>query len=158
MTNDDFAFVAGDWDSVQRRLATLLSGADDWYEFAATLSAQVLLDGNATFDVLKSEERDLEGITLRLYDPDEKVWRIWWASKTSGGHLDTPVVGAFVDGVGTFECDDVYRGTPVRVRYRWSQTDIDHPRWEQSFSTDGGGTWEVNWVATFTRRTPTTVP
>jgi len=154
MTNDDFAFIAGDWDSVQRRLATLLSGADDWYEFPATLSVQVLLDGNATFDVLKSEERDLEGITLRLYDPDEKVWRIWWASKTSGGQLDTPVVGAFVDGVGTFECDDVYRGTPVRVRYRWSQTDTDHPRWEQSFSTDGGDTWEVNWIARFTRRAP----
>lgn len=152
MTNTDFAFLAGEWDSVQRRLASLLQGADDWYEFPATLSCQLLFDGNATFDVLRGPERGLDGITLRLYDPDEKVWRIWWASDKTGGRLDVPVVGAFTDGVGTFECDDTYRGTPVRVRYRWSDTTTDHPRWEQSFSTDAGHTWEPNWLATFTRR------
>jgi hypothetical protein len=24
-------------------------------------------------------------------------------------------------------------------------------RWEQAFSTDGGATWETNWIAEFTR-------
>lgn len=152
MTNEDFAFIAGEWDSVQRRLVTPLSGADDWYEFPATLRCQLALDGNATFDVLSSPQQGLEGITLRLYDPDEKVWRIWWASAATGGKLDVPVVGGFTGDLGTFECDDTYRGTPVRVRYRWSDTRSDHPRWEQSFSTDGGTTWEVNWTAVFTRR------
>lgn len=152
MTNSDFAFLAGEWDSVQRRLRTILDNCDEWYEFPATLSCQLALDGNATFDVLRSEEPKLEGITLRLYDADEKAWRIWWASSTTGGKLDVPVVGTFVDGVGTFECDDTYRGQAVRVRYRWSETDTDHPHWEQSFSEDGGDTWEINWVAMFTRR------
>ena len=152
MTNDDFAFLAGEWDSVQRRLRTLFSGADDWYEFTATATCELALDGNATFDVLRSPEQGLEGITLRLYDTDEKAWRIWWASAATGGKLDEPVVGTFTDGVGVFECDDVYRGTPVRVRYRWSDTETPHPHWEQSFSTDGGETWELNWEATFTRR------
>ncbi|HKD98430.1 MAG TPA: hypothetical protein VKB69_12685, partial [Micromonosporaceae bacterium] len=95
----------------------------------------------------------LEGITLRLYNPDEKSWRIWWASEKSRGHLDEPVVGHFADdGTGTFECDDTYQDTPVRVRYVWSDTRTDHPRWAQSFSTDGGATWELNWQAVFTRR------
>jgi hypothetical protein len=66
--------------------------------------------------------------------------------------VDEPVVGRFEDGVGVFECDDTWEGTPIRVRYRWSDVDTEHPRWEQAFSTDGGETWEVNWVATFTRR------
>jgi hypothetical protein len=74
------------------------------------------------------------------------------AAKNSGGQLDTPVVGRFDNGVGTFECDDTWQGTPIRVRYRWSQIDTDQPRWEQAFSADSGQTSEVNWVATFSRR------
>jgi hypothetical protein len=151
MTNTDFEFLAGEWDSTQRRLRRILDDCDEWYEFPATASCQLALDGNATLDVLRSDEQNLEGVTLRLYDPDEKVWRIWWASKTTGGKLDVPVVGSFVDGVGTFECDDTFRDRPVRVRYRWTDTATDHPTWEQSFSPDGGETWEVNWTATFSR-------
>ncbi|WP_144120731.1 hypothetical protein [Catellatospora sichuanensis] len=152
MTNTDFDFLAGTWDSRQRRLVKALAGQDEWYEFDATLDCQVLLDGTGVFDVLRAPERGFEGLTLRLFNPDEQVWRIWWASKISGGMLDVPVVGRFEDGVGTFECDDVWEGTPIRVRYRWTQTDTEHPRWEQAFSTDDGATWEVNWTADFTRR------
>jgi hypothetical protein len=151
MTNTDFDFLAGHWTSHQRRLVKVLAGSDEWYEFDATLDTQVLLDGTATFDVLRAPERDLEGITVRLFSPQERVWRIWWASKASGGQLDVPVVGRFDNGVGTFECDDTWEGTPIRVRYVWSDVDTPHPRWEQAFSTDRGQTWEVNWVATFSR-------
>jgi hypothetical protein len=152
MVISDFNFIGGSWDSRQRRLVKPLSGSDDWYEFDATLECQVLLDGAATFDVLRAPDRDLEGITLRLYSPQEQVWRIWWASKNSGGQLDVPVVGRFADGIGTFECADTFEGTPVRVRYVWSQVDTPHPEWRQAFSTDEGQTWEVNWMATFRRR------
>jgi hypothetical protein len=151
--NTDFEFLAGQWDSRQRRRTKVLAGVDDWYEFGATLDCWLVLDGNGTFDVLSAPERDIEGVTLRLYSPEEGLWRIWWASKTSGGRLDVPVEGRFDNGVGTFECDDVWEGTPIRVRYRWSRTDTAHPRWEQAFSTDAGATWEVNWTADFTRRT-----
>jgi len=151
MMNSDFAFLEGHWRSRQRRLEKLFAGCEDWYGFDATLDVQLLLDGNGVFDVLRSPERDLEGVTLRLYHPVEEVWRIWWASKTSGGELDVPVVGRFDDGVGRFFCNDVYQGTAVRVRYEWSGTGSAHPHWEQAFSTDGGDTWEVNWVADFSR-------
>lgn len=151
MTNTDFDFLAGRWHSTQRRLVKALVGSDEWYEFEATLDCQVLLDGEGVFDVLRAPERGMEGVTLRLFSPDERVWRIWWASKVSGGQLDVPVVGRFADGTGTFECDDVWEGTPIRVRYVWSRTRTEHPRWEQAFSTDGGRTWEVNWTAEFRR-------
>ncbi|GAA3730330.1 hypothetical protein GCM10022225_10110 [Plantactinospora mayteni] len=151
MRNTDFDFLAGHWTSRQRRLVKVLSGVDEWYEFDATLDCQVLLDGSGVFDVLRAPERDIEGITLRLFNPEERVWRIWWAAKTSGGQLDVPVVGRFTDGVGVFECDDTWEGRPIRVRYTWSGADTGQPRWEQAFSPDGGRTWEVNWVATFRR-------
>ena len=150
-TNTDFDFLVGHWHSRQRRLVSVLSGCDEWYEFDATLDCQVLLDGTGVFDVLRAPERGLEGVTLRLYSTSERRWRIWWAAARSDGHLDEPVVGRFEQGVGTFECDDVWEGTPVRVRYRWSRTDSDQPRWEQAFSPDGGDTWELNWVAEFRR-------
>lgn len=152
MTITDFDFLHGQWTSRQRRLVKILASTDEWYEFDATLDCQVLLDGTGVFDVLRAPERGMEGVTLRLYSPEERVWRIWWASKTSGGHLDEPVVGRFEGNVGTFECDDTWEGRPIRVRYRWSEVDTAHPRWEQAFSPDGGETWEVNWVANFMKR------
>jgi hypothetical protein len=151
VTNTDFDFLAGRWTSRQRRLVKVLSRCDEWYEFDATVDCQVLLDGSGSFDVLRAPERDIEGVTLRLYNPTEKVWRVWWASKTSGGMLDEPVIGGFAGGVGTFECDDTWEGTPIRVRYRWSDIGTEHPRWEQAFSADGGQSWEVNWTATLSR-------
>ncbi len=150
MTNHDFDFIAGQWTSTQRRRAHILAGSDDWYEFEATLDCAVVLNGNATFDVLRAPERGIEGITLRLFDPAQKVWRIWWATADSGD-LDVPVEGSFADGVGSFECDDTWQGRPVRVRYRWLDTGTPTPRWEQAFSADNGLTWEVNWTATFRR-------
>ena len=71
--NTDFAFLAGHWTSRQRRLLEVLAGCDEWYEFDATLDCEVYLDGNGTFDVLRAPERDLEGITLRLFSPGELV-------------------------------------------------------------------------------------
>jgi hypothetical protein len=151
MTNTDFDFLAGHWTSRQRRLVKVLAGADEWYEFDATLDCQIVFDGNGNFDVLRAPERDLEGVTIRLYSPQEQVWRIWWASKTTGGQLDEPVVGRFEGGIGRFECDDTWEGKPIRVRYEWSKVDPDRPTWQQAFSPDGGQTWEVNWIATFSR-------
>ncbi len=148
----DFDFLAGRWYSRQRRLTRILANCDEWYEFAATVDTQVALDGKATVDVLRAPERGIEGITVRLYSPTEQVWRIWWASANSDGRLDEPVVGRFTGNEGSFECDDTWQGTPVRVRYRWSEVDTGHPRWEQSFSPDAGRSWEVNWSAVFSRQ------
>jgi hypothetical protein len=147
----DFDFLVGHWITRQRRLVKVLAGCDEWYEFDATLDAQRYLDGHGSFDVLRSPERNLEGVTLRLYSPTEGVWRIWWASKATEGRLDNPVVGRFEGSVGTFECDDVWEGTPIRCRYIWSHVDTEQPQWAQAFSTDGGQTWETNWTGVFTR-------
>src|SRR5574338_855110 len=69
MTNTDFHWLVGQWTSRQRRLTKVLDNCDEWYEFEATLDCQAYLDGNGVFDVLRAPERDIEGLTLRLYDP-----------------------------------------------------------------------------------------
>ena len=67
--------------------------------------------------------------------------------------IDVPVVGRFVDGVGTFLAEDTFEGRPIVVRFLWTRTDTPSPRWEQAFSEDGGTTWETNWEMDFTRET-----
>ena len=41
-------------------------------------------------------------------------------------------------------------GRPVKVRFEWL-AEQPTPRWQQSFSYDGGTTWRLNWVMHFTR-------
>src|SRR5262249_40090636 len=134
MTNTDFDWLAGSWTSPQRRLAKVLAGCGEGDEFDATPGCPGHLDRNGTLHVLRPPDRGIEGMTLRLYSPQEKVWRIWWASAASDGQLDVPVVGAFDGTVGSFECDDTFQrdgtseSTPIRVRYRWSHVDTAQPR------------------------------
>ena len=47
--------------------------------------------------------------------------------------------------------DDIDAGKPIRVRFTWSNTNSATPRWEQAFSSDGGKTWETNWIMDFRR-------
>jgi hypothetical protein len=91
-----------------------------------------------------------EGLTLRLFDPSEETWSIWWSSTRAPGRLDPPVVGRVTGEHGVFDCDDVLAGRAVRVRFEW-HAEQPAPRWQQSFSYDGGGTWRLTWVMRVTR-------
>jgi hypothetical protein len=44
-----------------------------------------------------------------------------------------------------------FNGRPVLVRFIVSDIKTESCKFEQSFSTDGGKTWEVNWIAIDTR-------
>lgn len=61
------------------------------------------------------------------------------------------MVGGFTDGIGTFIAEDTFEGQPILVRFLWSDMTATTCRWEQAFSTDGGETWEVNWIMESTR-------
>jgi hypothetical protein len=42
-------------------------------------------------------------------------------------------------------------GKAIFIRFVWSDTTTNTPHFEQSFSDDGGKTWEVNWITDQTR-------
>jgi hypothetical protein len=56
------------------------------------------------------------------------------------------MIGEFQNGRGEFYCQDMWKGRAVLVRFIWSETNTKSPHFEQSFSADGGKTWEVNWI------------
>jgi hypothetical protein len=60
--------------------------------------------------------------------------------------LDAPTIGSFKDRRGEFYDQEAYRGRTILVRYVWTGTASKSPHFEQSFSDDGGKTWEVNWI------------
>ncbi len=151
----DFDFLFGRWTIHNRKLIKPLEpGSTEWVEFRAEAEARPILGGLGNIDSFITADMPgrgaYEGATLRLFDPQTDVWRIWWASTGMPGRLDPPLEGGFVDGHGVFFCDDVVDGQPIKVRFDWTPGEAS-ARWEQAFSFDDGQTWESNWIMSFTR-------
>jgi hypothetical protein len=89
-------------------------------------------------------------LSLRLYNPQSRQWSLNTAN-VSSGTLATPTIGEFKDGRGAFFDQEAFNGRTILVRNVWSDISADSCRFEQSFSDDGGKTWEVNWIAVDTR-------
>jgi|SRR5579863_1454463 len=92
----------------------------------------------------------IEGLTLRTYNPESHQWRLYWAN-SNDGLLVVPQIGEFKDGVGEFCAQDIFNGKSILIRFIWSKTNSDTPHFEQSFSADGGKSWEVNWFSETSR-------
>ena len=67
------------------------------------------------------------------------------------GTVVVPQIGQFKNGQGEFYAQDMLDGKSIFIRFIWSKTDTNVPHFEQSFSDDGGKTWEVNWITDQTR-------
>ena len=92
----------------------------------------------------------IEALSLRLYNPESRQWSLNFAS-SRGGTLSLPTIGEFNGTRGEFYSQESLDGRAILVRFIISPVAPDTCRFEQAFSTDGGRTWEVNWLATDTR-------
>jgi hypothetical protein len=90
-------------------------------------------------------------LTVRTFDAETAKWTIWWLDGRTPGSLDVPMVGQFVDGVGTFYTKDSFKGMPIVVRFVWRLKSNGNPCWEQAFSSDDGISWETNWTMDFSQ-------
>jgi hypothetical protein len=146
---NDFDFWIGRWSVRNEKLKRRLCGSTEWETFAASCEARFLPGGLGNIDHFVAG--DFVGMTVRLFDRASGRWSIYWADNAHRGMFDPPVIGGFTDGVGIFEGDDHHDGTPVRVRFIWTHDAPRSARWEQAFSSDGGATWETNWIMHMTR-------
>lgn len=151
----DFDFLLGNWRIHNRRLRERLVGSTDWLEFPARSSERRILGGLGVEEEYRSEFwPGFVGMAFRLYNPETRLWSIYWAD-SKRGVMEAPVVGAFDGDRGVFEGQDQFNGQPIRVRFIWSRIHSGAPRWEQAFSRDNGASWETNWLMDFEREPDT---
>lgn len=147
----DFDFLHGRFRVRNVRLRERLSGCTEWDEFEASNECHPVLERGGNVDEFATDwHGGYRGMTLRLYDPMQRQWSLYWANRDDGV-LEPPVVGHFEHGVGTFHGRARHHGREVRVRFRWHEIRPDSAHWEQAFSDDGGRRWETNWHMHFTR-------
>jgi hypothetical protein len=149
----DFDFEIGTWKIHLKRLEQRLAGSTTWIEFEGTSVTRKVWDGRAQLEQFETDSPGgghIEGLTLRLYNPQSHQWRLYWANSKIG-ILDPPQVGEFKNGRGEFYAQDTINSKTILIRFIWSNTDTNTPHFEQSFSDDGGKTWEVNWITDQTR-------
>jgi hypothetical protein len=148
----DFDFEIGAWKTQLRRLQRPLTGSTTWLEYEGTTVVRKVLDGRANLVELKVDgpAGKLEGLSLRLYNPQARQWSLNFAN-VSAGVLTSASIGEFKDGRGEFYNQDTYNGRAILVRFVITKITDDQYRFEQSFSDDWGKTWEVNWIAVDTR-------
>jgi hypothetical protein len=148
----DFDFEIGSWNIHLSRLKDRLAGSTTWVDFDGTSVTRKVWNGRANLNEFEadSSQGHIEGLTLRLYNPQSRQWSIYWANGKDG-ILAQPMIGEFKNGRGEFFDQEPWKGRAVYVRFIWSDTTTKSPHFEQAFSDDGGKTWEVNWITNQTR-------
>jgi hypothetical protein len=152
-SKSDFDYLIGNWNIRNRRLKEPLAGSDEWDEFDATQEFRLILLGLGNVDIFHTEldGKPFEGLTVRLFDPQTRLWTIYWAD-SNAMTLDGGKVGSFDGDEGEFFSREVAAGKDVIVKFRWDKRHVDAPIYSRAFSADAGRTWEWNWYSKFSRR------
>jgi len=149
----DFDFELGTWKIHLKRLLHPLTGSSTWSEFDGTSVTRKVWEGRAQLEEFETNGPSgrVEGLTLRLYNPESRQWSLYWASGKSGALSLPATVGEFNNGRGEFYDQEPFNGRMIFVRFSWSEITPNSAHFEQAFSDDGGKTWEVNWITDQTR-------
>jgi hypothetical protein len=148
----DFDWEIGTWKTHLKRLKGPLTGSTTWLEYEGTTVVRKVWDGRANLVELdvKGSAGAIEALSLRLYNPESRQWSLNF-SNSRGGTMTIPAIGEFKNGRGEFYNQDTLDGRSIFVKFIIECQSHDVCKFEQSFSGDGGKTWELNWLATDTR-------
>ena len=148
----DFDFNIGTWKTHIRRLLHPLTGSNDWVDLNGTVHVRKVWNGRAQLEEIEADGSTghFEGLTLFLYNPQAHQWGQYFVDSAEGV-VNQPQIGEFKNGRGELYDQESFNGRTIFVRFVWSDITPDSHHVEQSFSDDGGKTWEPNFVATLTR-------
>src|SRR6185436_7624140 len=99
----DFDFEIGTWTTRLSRLLRPLTGSTTWVQYEGTSVVRKVWDGRANLLELNVDgpAGHVEGLSLRLYNPDSRQWSLNF-SNIRGGTLSPPTIGEFKNGRGEF--------------------------------------------------------
>jgi len=148
----DFDFEIGTWHTHLTRLQHPLTGSATWIEYDGTSTIRKIWNGRANLVELEVDgpTGHIEGLSLRLYNPQSHEWSLNFANSAQGT-MSIPTVGEFKNDRGEFYDQETFNNRTILVRNVFEDITANSYRFEQSFSDDGGKTWELNWIAVDTR-------
>ncbi|CAL2084386.1 hypothetical protein [Tenacibaculum sp. 190524A02b] len=151
-SKDDFDFFQGKFVLKNKKRKEIFNNCNEWITFDSTQEMYKILHGLGNIDNFLAirDGKPFEGMTVRLFNPETKLWSMYWAD-SNRGKFDPPVVGSFKNNIGYFFTKDIINGKNVLVVFRWDKTDENNPKWGQAFSNDQGKTWEWNWFMDMTK-------
>jgi hypothetical protein len=149
----DFDFNVGVWNTHIKRLAHPLSGSSDTLELTGTVTVRKVWGGRAQLEEIEADGPNghWQGMTLFLYNPHSHQWNQSFFDSTTVDPNNPPLVGSFHDGRGELFGQDTLNGRSILVRGVWSDITPDSHRYQESYSADGGKTWEVAFTGNLTR-------
>lgn len=152
-SQNDFDFLEGKWFVRNKKLKVRLNNSNDWSEFDSELHMRKTLNGlgNVENYYASFDGKPFEGQAMRFFNPQTRLWTIYWVDSGNPVMDLHPVTGSFENGVGKFYTKDTFNMQPIVVIYQWDVTNPEHPIWSQAFSVDDGNTWEWNWEMVLTR-------
>lgn len=148
----DFEPLLGRWNFHLKVRLNPLTGSTQWVDYTGSGECKPLWHGRAQLDTinLQGPTKRIEGLTVRLFNPRTHEWRLYWANSRDG-LVVVPQIGQFKADHGEFYAQDSLDGRSILVKFDWSGLTSRSPHFEQLFSSDGGKSWEVNWVSDQTR-------
>lgn len=103
-SKEDFDFYEGNWNILNRRLKSRLNNCTEWIEFEATQKMNIVLNGLGNIDHFYAtfDGQPFEGMSIRFFDQETKLWSIYWSDVNKSGILEPPVLGSFYGDLGVF--------------------------------------------------------
>ena len=146
----DFDFEIGTWKIHLSRLQDPLGGSTTWVEFDGTSVTRKVWDGRANLEEFETDSptrshRRSDFAPVQSADSSVE-YLLGQQQGPALGQPIQPMVGEFKNGRGEFYDQEQWKGRSVLVRFVWSKITPNSAHFEQSFSDDGGKTWEVNWI------------
>src|SRR5262245_16618028 len=84
----DFDWMIGTWKATLKRLVKPLTGSTTWVEFEGTQITRSIWGGRGVMDEFSvnnpSTDTRVDGLTIRLYNPQARQWSIYWANANHG--------------------------------------------------------------------------
>lgn len=152
----DFDFWLGDWTLQQR----IWSGSRGEFEpYPAENQVRMIEGGGALVENFQGiarffwlgmeEPEPMRGVSVRLYYPQEREWRIFWMD-TLDPSFGPPFTGKFSGDVGEFLLTERPSGIPPS-RIRFERKIGGAVDWQLALRTPDGRGWQPLWLIEFSR-------
>lgn len=144
----DFDFDLGTWRTEIVRRVHPFGGSEETLRLHGTVAVRPLWNGKAQVEEIEADGSGghWEGMTVFLYDPVARQWSMNFTN-SAVGRFTVPMIGSFRNGRGELVGSDTLDGRAILVRAVWSDIAPTSHTYQESYSDDGGRTWQVAFTA-----------